>query len=41
MDSGMVRPLSAMLGDRGVKYTRPVSAGSEQRYSEMILGKGE
>jgi flavin reductase (DIM6/NTAB) family NADH-FMN oxidoreductase RutF len=41
MDFEVARPLSAMLGDRGVKYTRPVIAGSEQRYSEMFLGKGE
>lgn len=41
MDFERTRPLSAMLGNRGVKYTRPVSAGSEQKYSEMFLGKGE
>ncbi|HOO53905.1 MAG TPA: flavin reductase family protein [Methanothrix sp.] len=41
MDFERARPLSAMLGHRGAKYTRPVSCGSEQKYSEMFLGKGE
>lgn len=41
MDFERAKPLSAMLGNRGVKYTRPVSAGSEQNYSEMFLGKGD
>jgi flavin reductase (DIM6/NTAB) family NADH-FMN oxidoreductase RutF len=40
MDFERARPLSAMLGNWGVKYTRPVSCGSEQKYSEMFLGKG-
>jgi flavin reductase (DIM6/NTAB) family NADH-FMN oxidoreductase RutF len=41
MDFERAKPLSAILGDRGVKYTCPVSAGSEQRYSEMFLDKGD
>ena len=41
MDFEKARPLSAVLGHQGVRYTRPVSAGAEQRYSEMFLGKGE
>jgi flavin reductase (DIM6/NTAB) family NADH-FMN oxidoreductase RutF len=41
MDFERAKPLSAMLGHQGVKYAHPVSAGSEQRYSEMFLGKGE
>jgi flavin reductase (DIM6/NTAB) family NADH-FMN oxidoreductase RutF len=41
MDFERAKPLSAMLGNRGVKYTRPVSVGSEQKYSEMFLSKGD
>jgi len=41
MDFERAKPLSAILGHQGVRYTRPVSAGSEQRYSEMFLGKSE
>lgn len=41
MDFERAKPLSAVLGHKGVKYTRPIGAGSEQMYSEMFLGKGE
>ena len=40
LDFERAKPLSAILGEQGVKYTRPVSAGSEQRYAEMFLGRG-
>jgi len=40
MDFERAKPLSAILGNRGVKYTRPVGVGFEQRYSEMFLNNG-
>lgn len=40
MDFERAKPLSAILGNRGVKYTRPVGVGFEQRYSEMSLNNG-
>lgn len=38
MDYERAMPLSAMLGPRGLSFTRPVSTGHRAQYREMFLG---
>jgi flavin reductase (DIM6/NTAB) family NADH-FMN oxidoreductase RutF len=39
MDYENAQPLSIMLGDRGMWFTRPVYVGKYAEYSEMFLKK--
>ncbi|GEM_PF-4351598 len=39
MDYERAKPLSVMLGDRGMWFTRPVFAGRYADYREMFLSK--
>jgi flavin reductase (DIM6/NTAB) family NADH-FMN oxidoreductase RutF len=42
MDYEQAKPLSAILGEKGIWFTRPVFAGRYADYAEMFLGrKGE
>lgn len=41
MDYEQAKPLSVMLGDKGMWFTRPVFAGRYAEYAEMFLSKGE
>jgi len=41
MDYERAKPLSVMLGDKGMWFTRPVFAGRYAEYAEMFLSKGE
>jgi flavin reductase (DIM6/NTAB) family NADH-FMN oxidoreductase RutF len=40
MDYELARPLSAILGSRGMWFTRPVFAGRYAGYAEMFAGGG-